>query len=252
MAEYMKNIMYGAIAAAAIAFGINQFTGKTQTIIEPTKQENIINNKNNIDKRLENILNEIEKEKITDNDSINNGFIDPEKFTGTSADKGIEVYMNNIQLNESEGYQMSAKTIPITIKIPGTKDDNEKTLFITYTHSEDAHYFIPNSGKLVKGRFNQDDGKVWYQTVLDSEGLKLRAGPGSSKTTEILGHCNEIYAIALHPDQAKMLPSHIGLHGLKGFKDMYSTKDTEVVISNKPVRVCAEDNNPTKIRLVYQ
>ncbi|MFP4424256.1 MAG: hypothetical protein ACLFP2_03400 [Candidatus Woesearchaeota archaeon] len=227
----MKNMYKVLFTAGAIAIGAAGATYLPKMVKEPTIETQKV-------QQLEQIVKESEDKT---KEQAEKGFIDPEKYTGTISDQEIEVHVGKIEIEKRNGYEKNAQRIPVTIKIPKDLEEPGQERFITYTHSEDAHYFIPNTGKMVTGRLNPDDGKVWYQTTLDSDGMKLRAGPGASKTTNVPGHCNELYIVSVSEDMAQMLPGHVGLHGMDNFKDMYSG-DLQAIVSPESVEICTGEN----------
>ncbi|MFO7710959.1 MAG: hypothetical protein R6V53_04295 [Candidatus Woesearchaeota archaeon] len=228
----MKKLYTGLMIASALAIGAAGAHYIPKMGSEPTINTQKV-------QELEQIVQKEDKAEKTEKSDT--GFIDPAKYTGTMSDQGIEIHVGEIKVSRSNGYEQNAERIPVTIQIPQELEKPGQQRFITYTHSEDAHYFIPNTGKMVTGKLNPDDGKVWYQTTLDSDGMKLRAGPGSSKTTNVPGHCGELYIVSVSEDMAQMLPGNIGLYGMDKFKDMY-TGDLKAIVSPDPVEICAGDS----------
>jgi hypothetical protein len=177
------------------------------------------------------------------------GFVDPNNYTGNTSDYGVDVTIGKIRVDTSQGYQQHATAIPVTIRVPGTPEDAGKEIFITYSLSEDAHYFIPDTGKVVTGKYNEDDGKVWYQTTLTAPGMELRGDPAASKTMKIPGHCNKIYAYGMSLEMASRLPGNYGLLDVDNFKHVYSSPSFPLVMNSEPILVCTDPSDKFSLDL---
>ncbi|MGM5487467.1 MAG: hypothetical protein ACQESG_00805 [Nanobdellota archaeon] len=227
------NKLYVGLAVAALAVSAGAYVAGQHSA------NNEIDTHKVQESQLEHIAQQ-EKPKVIEQEA-QSGFVDPDNYTGTIADQGIEIHIGEIPVDRSS-YQQFAKLIPVTIRVPQEMEEPGQERFITYSHSEDAHYFIPNTGKTVTGEINPEDGNVWYQTTLDADGMKLRAGPGVSKTTTVPGHCGELNIVSVPGEMADMLPNNISLHGLESFQDMYSTKEVQALVSPDPVQICTGDS----------
>jgi hypothetical protein len=267
MSNFMKNLAYVVVIGAAVLFGYNQYQQSNPVSLRSPvsiEERNSGNSESSLPVKkpvdhseLEDIIKKAEEKPLV-SPAINGGnsnlgiseFIDPDSYTGTSSDHGVEVIVRNIKIDTSDRYQMFATKIPVTIKIPNKEFDG-KEIFVIYSHSEDAHYFIPGTGKVVSGKYNPSDDKVWFQTVLNSDGMKLRATPGSSKTTNTPGHCNQLYVYGIDINQAAGLPSDYGILGKDGFKELYSTSEFPLVMNDDPVLICTDISDIKKLKIKY-